>query len=54
MLDPGPKLLIQGEDQFRSSPAEMSWEMLDDEEGMQAIERATESVKRARLDREEK
>jgi hypothetical protein len=46
-LEHDPHLLIQPDEKFRSSDAEMPWEMLDDEEGMKRIEEAVESVKAA-------
>jgi hypothetical protein len=48
MLEHSTRLLVQPGEQFRSSDAELSWEMFDDEEGMQAIEEAVASVKAAR------
>src|SRR3954452_25578640 len=47
MLEPSTELLIQRDEQFRSSEEEMSWTMLDDEQGMQQIENAVASVKAA-------
>ncbi|HXH52268.1 MAG TPA: hypothetical protein VNH53_02405 [Sphingomicrobium sp.] len=49
LLEPSPRALAQPEDQYRSGPGEFDWQMLDDEEGMKAIEDAVESVKRAKL-----
>ena len=48
MLEHDPRLLIQPDELYRSGEGERRWEMLDDEAGMQAIEDAVESVKRAR------
>ena len=48
MIEPAPRLLVQPEDQHRSGPREMPWEMLDQEEEMARIEQAVESVKRAK------
>jgi hypothetical protein len=44
MVEPTPKLLVQPDEQFRSGPEEMSWEMLDNEEEMARIEEAVQSV----------
>lgn len=44
MVEPTPRLLVQRDEQFRSSDAEMSWEMLDDEAGMTAIEDAVRQI----------
>jgi hypothetical protein len=46
MVELSPKRIV--EDEFRSGPEEMRWTMLDDEEGMRAIEEAVASVKKAR------
>lgn len=50
-LEPSPRLLVQPDEGFRSSDAEMRWEMLDDEEGMARIEEAVEAVKKAKKSR---
>ena len=47
MLETNPALLVQPDEQYRSGSGEMGWEMLDDEQGMTRIERATEEVGRA-------
>jgi hypothetical protein len=49
MVEHDPRLLIQRDEQFRSGPEEKSWEMLDDEEGMTAIEEAVASIKATKL-----
>ena len=48
MVEPGPQLLVAPDEQFRSGEAEFPWEMLDDEEGMKAVEDAVASVKASR------
>jgi hypothetical protein len=47
MVEHSPHLLIQPDEQYRSSDAEFDWQMLDDEEGMRAVEEAVASVKKA-------
>ena len=47
ILEPDPTLLIQPDEQYRSGPEEMDWRMLDDEEGMAAIEEASAEVRAA-------
>jgi hypothetical protein len=47
VLETNPALLVQPDEQYRSGSGEMGWEMLDDEQGMTRIERATEEVRRA-------
>ena len=49
-LEQSPRMLVQPDEQFRSSEAEPPWQMLDDEEGMAQIEEAVASVKRAKLE----
>ena len=49
-LEQSPKPLVQPEEQFRSGPQELPWELLDDEEELARIEEAVESVKRAKLE----
>lgn len=52
MVEANPRELVQPGDQFRSSDAEMPWDMLDDEEEMTRIEEAAASVRAGREDRE--
>ncbi len=48
MVEITPREGIAPEQQYRSGDGEMPWEMLDDEEGMRAVEEAVESVKKDR------
>jgi hypothetical protein len=50
MVEITPKDGIEPEEQYRSGEAEAPWEMLDDEEGMRAVEEAVESVKASQRD----
>ena len=47
-LESSPRALVQPEEQFRSGPGEFDWQMLDDEEGMKAVEEAVAAVKSAK------
>jgi hypothetical protein len=49
MVEQSPRLLVSPDEQHRSGPDEFGWEMLDDEEGMAAVEDAVASVKRGKL-----
>ena len=48
MVEASPQLLVPPDDQYRSGEGEFGWEMLDDEEGMEAVEEAVASVKAAK------
>ena len=48
MVEQSPRLLISPDEQHRSGPGEFGWEMLDDEEGMVAVEDAVASVKQGK------
>ncbi|MGN6155715.1 MAG: hypothetical protein ACTHN4_08265 [Sphingomicrobium sp.] len=48
MVEITPRAAVEPEEQYRSGPGEFDWEMLDDEEGMAAVEEAVESVRRAK------
>jgi hypothetical protein len=48
MVEQSPQLLVPPDEQYRSGPGEFGWEMLDDEEGMAAVEDAVASVRRAK------
>jgi hypothetical protein len=48
MVEQSPQLLVPPDEQYRSGPGEFGWEMLDDEEGMAAVEEAVASVKRTK------
>jgi len=48
MVEITPRQALEPEEQYRSGDSEMPWEMLDDEEGMEAIERAVASVKKGK------
>jgi hypothetical protein len=49
MVEQSPQLLVPPDEQYRSGAGEFGWEMLDDEEGMAAVEEAVASVKRTKL-----
>lgn len=51
MVEQHPQLLIPPDERYRSGDGEFGWEMLDDEEGMAAVEQAVASVKRAKRGR---
>jgi hypothetical protein len=48
MVELSPRELVAPDEQYRSAEGEFGWEMLDDEEGMAAIEEAVASVRRAK------
>jgi hypothetical protein len=48
MVEQSPQLLVPPDEQYRSGDGEFGWEMLDDEEGMAAVEEAVASVKRTK------
>jgi hypothetical protein len=48
MVEMMPKAVPDPDEQYRSGPGEFGWEMLDDEEGMAAVEDAVASVKRGK------
>jgi hypothetical protein len=48
----GPDASIEPTDQYRASDREMSWEMLDDEQGMARIEEAVASIEAAKAESE--
>jgi hypothetical protein len=48
MVEITPREAIEPDEQYRSGPGEVPWEMLDDEEGMRAIEEAVASVKKGK------
>jgi hypothetical protein len=48
MVEMMPKAVPDPDEQYRSGPDEFGWEMLDDEEGMAAVEEAVASVKRGK------
>jgi hypothetical protein len=47
MVEITPREAIEPDEQYRSGDEEMPWEMLDDEEGMRAVEEAVEAVRNA-------
>jgi hypothetical protein len=49
MVEMMPKAIPDPDEQYRSGPGEFGWEMLDDEEGMAAVEEAVASVKQGKL-----
>lgn len=48
MVEITPREALHPDRLYRSGDAEMPWEMLDDEEGMRAVEEAAESVRRGK------
>jgi hypothetical protein len=48
MVEITPREAVEPDEQHRSGPGEVPWEMLDDQEGMAAIEEAVKSVKKAK------
>lgn len=45
MVEISPRAALDADGQYRSGDGEMPWEMLDDEAGMDAVEKAVASVK---------
>ena len=45
MVEMTPRAALDADGQYRSGDGEMPWEMLDDEAGMDAVEKAAASVR---------
>ena len=48
MVEHSPQVLVPPDEQYRSGTSEFGWEMLDDDEGMAAVEEAVASVKKSK------